>query len=354
MRHRPPGQPGQEPLALGGRADHVVQPLEEQERHGDPVGVLDRRPLRVPGGHLREGPDETVRVARLEVVGPARRPAHQVQHGVADRAAGVDVGAGQRDGGGPAARAAAPDGQPPAVGGALVGERQGDGRAVLHVDHAPLLAQPLPVLPPVPGGAAVVDLGDPDAPGGEVGDLQIQYERGAIGGPAVRPHDVGRQFVAGRDLSGVVGRVDVRVDVTTVGAGERTDPGLGVVGRVHRVVVRGSDHPGPAGPGVQLHHLVRAARAGRDADDAFPLHREGGRELRPRSGRVDELLGLRVEDPEHGGPAAVHDRDEPALQRREPALPELPQGSAELLLAGADGLVVAVQVPPAATVACIQ
>ena len=51
-----------------------------------------------------------------------------------------------------------------AVGGALVGQRPGDGRAVLDVDDAPLPAQPVAVLAAVAGGAAVVDLGDADAP----------------------------------------------------------------------------------------------------------------------------------------------------------------------------------------------
>ena len=35
-------QADEETFALGGRADHVVEPLEQQERRGDPVGVLRR------------------------------------------------------------------------------------------------------------------------------------------------------------------------------------------------------------------------------------------------------------------------------------------------------------------------
>lgn len=163
MRHPPALQPGQEPLALDGRADHVVQALEEQERHAEAVGVGGGRALRVACGHLGERPDQALQVLRLEVVGLPRAPAGEVQDGVLDRAAGVDIGRGERGGRGPAAGAAAPDGEPVAVGGALVREGQGDSGAVLDIHHAPLLAQPLAVGAAVSGGTAVVHLGDTDA-----------------------------------------------------------------------------------------------------------------------------------------------------------------------------------------------
>lgn len=144
------------------------------------------------------------------------------------------------------------------------------------------------------------------------------------------------------------------VDLAAVRSGEGADLRLGVVGGVHRVPVGGTDHPGPAGAGVQLDHLVGAAGAGRDGGDALAVHREGGGELGPRAGRVHEVAGLGVEHAEGGGAAAVHDGDQPALQQGEPALPELPQGAAELLLAPAQGTAVAVEVPPAAAVAGVQ
>lgn len=52
----------------------------------------------------------------------------------------------------------------------------------------------------------------------------------------------------------------------------------------------------------------------------------------------------------------MHDGDESALQRREPAVPDLPQRPAELLLPGADGRVLPepVEVPPAGAVTGVQ
>ena len=70
------------------------------------------RALAVAVGHLGERPDQRLQVLRLEVVGLAGGPAGQVEDRVADRAAGVDVGGGERGGRGPAARAAAADGEP--------------------------------------------------------------------------------------------------------------------------------------------------------------------------------------------------------------------------------------------------
>ncbi|KPC69121.1 hypothetical protein ADL26_19300, partial [Thermoactinomyces vulgaris] len=108
----------------------------------------------------------------------------------------------------------------------------------------------------------VVDLGDAEAAGGEVGDVEVEDERGVAGGPAVRPHHEGRELVPRHGVVGVVGRVDVRVDLPALGAGERADLRFGVVGGVDRVAVLRADHPGVAGGGVQLDDLVRAARAG--------------------------------------------------------------------------------------------
>lgn len=174
------------------------------------------------------------------------------------------------------------------------------------------------------------------------------------GGPAVRPDDVRRQFVAGRDAAGMVGRVDVSVDVASVRAGEGADLRLGVVRGVHGVVVLGADDAGVAGGGVQFHDLVGAARARPDGGDQFAVRGEGGRELGPGPGRVDDLAGLGVQDAEGGGAPAVHDGDQAAVERREPSHAELPQRPAELLLARAQRLPVEVEVPPAAAVARVQ
>ncbi|MGX1248862.1 hypothetical protein RKD48_001373 [Streptomyces ambofaciens] len=118
--------------------------------------------------------------------------------------------------------------------------------------------------------------------------------------------------------------------------------------------MRGADDPGAAGAGVQLHDLVSAVRPGADADDPLAVRGEGGCELGPGPRGVDDLAGLGVEDAEDGGAPAVQDRDQAVVQGREPALPELPQRPAELLLADAQGLPVAVEVPPAGAVGGVQ
>jgi hypothetical protein len=115
-----------------------------------------------------------------------------------------------------------------------------------------------------------------------------------------------------------------------------------------------ADDTGLAGAGVEFDDLVRAARAGRDAEDAAAVRREVRRELGPRSGRVDDLAGLRVEDAERGGAAPVDDGDQSVREGCEPASADLPQGAAELLLARAEGFAVAVQVPPAGAVAGVE
>lgn len=50
----------------------------------------------------------------------------------------------------------------------------------------------------------------------------------------------------------------------------------------------------------------------------------------------------------------MHDGDQSAVQRGEPAVPELPQGAAELLLTRTELLAVTVEVPPAGAVARVQ
>jgi len=50
VRYAAPGDLGEEPVALHGRADHIVQALEQQERRGDPVSAVQRGALAVAVG----------------------------------------------------------------------------------------------------------------------------------------------------------------------------------------------------------------------------------------------------------------------------------------------------------------
>ncbi len=338
VRDAAPGHRFEEPLALHGRADHVVQPLEQQEGHADPVAVVDRRALPVAVGHLVERPDQRLQVLRLEVVGLAAGPgpAEEVEDRVDDRAAGVGVGGGEGGRAGPAARAAAADGEPVRVGGAFGDQPFGDGRAVLDVDHAPLLAQPVAVGAAVAGGAAVVDLGDADAARGEVGDLQVEHHGGAAGGAAVHPHHVRGGAVHGGGR--VARRVDVGVHLAPAGPGEGAVHGVGDVGGVDGVVVGAADDAGAAGRGVEFDDLVRGAGARRRRRSTrLPVTASAGFHSVHGPGRVGDLAGGGVEHAEPGGADAVQDGDQAVVQRVEPAVPDLPQRARELLLAAGTG-----------------
>src|SRR5215470_8374622 len=53
---------------------------------------------------------------------------------------------------------------------------------VSPVRQAPVVHQPFPVGPAVPGGPAVVHLGDADAAAGEIADLEVVHHRHVAGG----------------------------------------------------------------------------------------------------------------------------------------------------------------------------
>ncbi len=218
VRHPAAGDAFEEPLALRGRADHVVQSLEQQEGRGDPVGAAGGGPLGVAVGDLGVGADQALQVLRLEVVGAARGPAGEVEDRVDDGAAGVHVGGGQGGGGRPAP--ALPRARPGAPGRrCLVGEGEATA-AQSSTSTTPHCSRSRRGTPGRTGGAAVVDLGDADAAGGEVGDLQVQDEGRAAGGAAVRPDHVRRQLAVRGAEAGVVRRVHVRVDLASARAGE--------------------------------------------------------------------------------------------------------------------------------------
>ncbi len=271
-------------------------------------------------------------------MGLARGPPRQVEDGIGDGAAGVQAlreRGGERRGAGPAARAAAPDGEPRRIGRALRREGAGHGGTVLDVDDAPLLPEAVAVRTSVAGGAAVVDLRHTDAARGEVGDLQIEHQGGAAGGPAVHPHHVGRQFPRGCGVVGMVRGVQMGVDVAAVGPVEGTALRLRIVGRVHLVLVVRGHGDRVAGAGVQFDDLVGGAGARRDPGDAGVDDRERGRPLGPRPGGVDQFARLRVEHTQPLRAPPVQRGHESAGQRCEPALPDLPGGARELLLARA-------------------
>ncbi len=181
------------------------------------------------------------------------------------------------------------------------------------------------------------------------------------GGSAVDPDHVRGQLPGGSGEGGVAGRVHLGVDLPAAGPGEGAEAGLGVVRGVDGVGVRGADHTGAAGAGVQLDQFVGAVRSGGDAGHPGAVDGEGRGPLGPGADGVDEVAALGVEDAQGGGADAVDDGDEPAVQGCEPAVSDLPERAAELLGAGAErdrfgqGAVSAdrgpVEVPPAGAVA---
>ena len=182
----------------------------------------------------------------------------------------------------------------------FVGQRQPGRHHVLHVHHAPLHAQPLPVAAAVPGGPAVVHVDDADAAAGEVGLLQVEQADHVRGGAAVRPHDVGRQFPVRGDRVRVRRRVHQRVHVAPVVALQpdlarhRQVPGLG------NLLGLPAQHLGLPGGRVDPHHGQRGLRAAGHRHDRVAVRGHAPRELLERQVEV----GRSPPSPGRAAPAA--------------------------------------------------
>src|SRR5262245_39882654 len=72
------------------RHDRVLLALEEDHRFREPIRVIKRRALAIPGFLLRIRPDQPVEIARFELVGVARERGH-VADAVVARAALEEV-----------------------------------------------------------------------------------------------------------------------------------------------------------------------------------------------------------------------------------------------------------------------
>src|SRR5699024_1363081 len=118
-------------------------------------------------------PDEAFQVVRLVVVGARSAPDDQIEHGEAYGRRLVQRGfVDQRARGRPSAGAATSDGDPFRVGGSGLDQPPGGGSTVFDVHNAPVTTQPLPILPAVAGGAAVLHVEHTDSPAGEVGVVE--------------------------------------------------------------------------------------------------------------------------------------------------------------------------------------
>ena len=128
-------------LGLVGRHDLVVEALQDQDRAGDLVEVVDRRSLAVEGDRLGIRPDEPVVVARLELVRVGRQALEVADAEPAD-AGREHVPEGQRGKRRVAAGAPAFDGKAVRVDVAALDEEPRRGDAVVDVDDAPLAIEP--------------------------------------------------------------------------------------------------------------------------------------------------------------------------------------------------------------------
>ena len=114
-----------------------------------------------------------VEVSRLELVSLLRQRL-EVADPVVAGACTEDVRTGQCRERRVAARAAAADRQPAAVGSALLDHRERSGHAVLDVHDSPLAVETFAVAAAEARAAPVVDVEDREAPAGPVVELEAE------------------------------------------------------------------------------------------------------------------------------------------------------------------------------------
>src|SRR5690606_28221954 len=137
-----------------------------------------------------------VEVARLDFV---RVPPQslQVRHAVV-AGPGPKYAANSQPPPGPkAARAAAPNAQLVVVALALTNQIQRGVDAVVHIHDSPLPGQPLAIVPPVAGRAAVVHVHQREASAGPIGFAQIERRRGLRSRTTVADDNKGRLLALG-------------------------------------------------------------------------------------------------------------------------------------------------------------
>ncbi len=288
--------------------------------------MVDGGALVVHGTALRPGRDQPVEVPRLELV---RLRGQRTQVGDAEVAGAGGEHTGTHAEGGQrrvAAGRAAADGHAGRVHPSRVGEEARAGDDVVQVQDPPAALQRVPVAAAVAGRAAVVDVGDAEAPGGPVLDLEV--ERGGRRGrrAAVHDHQQRRPFTLRRRRLGIRRRVDQRVRLG--------DAGTAVLGRKGDVL--GGGEPGGVESEVPggAQHLVVAA---------VPVHAQHHRLGRRPRGHADHAVVGGPDVPEHGvrqvqltqpavlahgepvGAGSGVGEHQPAVrQQRVPALPEDP------------------------------
>src|SRR5579884_4464842 len=197
-------------LRLIRRYNLIVQTLEEQDRTGHLIDVIDRRPFAVELLRLGIGTDQAIGIARLELVGVVheRIEVGNPEVAGAGRERVAEGESGQR---GIAAGTAAVNNQAVRIGHTALDEVAGSVDGIVHVHHAPLPLQPVTVLTSVPRAAAVVDVDHAEAAAGPELRAQVQCAGCRPGGSAMDTDDERRQLAGGGAVVGVVGTIVQRM-----------------------------------------------------------------------------------------------------------------------------------------------
>ena len=161
-------------FGLARRHDLVLAALEQDQRRGQIIDVMDGRPLEVQVLPFRIGPDERAQVAGLELVSVLGKALKLRQTIVAG--ADIEDGASKCEAcqGRVAPRTSAADCKPVAIDESLLGQEAGGIAAVINVDDAPLTVQAPAVLPAISRRTAVVHINDGKSPAGPILDAVAQ------------------------------------------------------------------------------------------------------------------------------------------------------------------------------------
>src|SRR6266550_3857129 len=163
-------------LGLIGRNDFVFQALDENHRAIQMVGEVNRRAFDVEIAPLGIGADQSVEIARLELVGVFGQR-FEIADAVVAGAGFENVTKRQRAERRVAAGAAAADCEPIAVDFAAFSKIARAVDAVVDIDDTPLTVEPFSVGASVTGAAAVVDIEYRDASAGPILNRIFQRRR---------------------------------------------------------------------------------------------------------------------------------------------------------------------------------
>src|SRR6516165_7797595 len=152
------------------------------------IGMIDWRTRQVKIASFGIRSDQTIKVARFELVGVLSQSL-QVAHAIMTSAGPEEVVEGERAQGGVAAGAATRDHDAHRIDALCLGEALRAVDAILDVNNAPLAAQQVAIFPAVAAAAAVVDIEHCDSAARPELDKRFERIPGGRGGTAVTFHE---------------------------------------------------------------------------------------------------------------------------------------------------------------------